>query len=297
MSDMKGKICMVTGANAGIGKQTALELAKMGATVVLVCRNRARGEAAQAEIRQVSGNDQVDLLLADLSSQQSIHELAKTFKEKYDRLHVLVNNAGAWFQNRQLSVDGIEMTFALNHLGYFLLTHLLLDVLVVSAPSRIVNVSSGAHHNGRIHFEDLQFEKRYRGFAAYSQSKLANILFTYELARRLEAHGIQGVTVNCLHPGFVASNFGRNNGLLAKVALTFLRPIAVDVRKGAETSVYLASSPEVEGVTGKYFDKKKAVRSSAISYDEEVARRLWEISEEMTGVKTESLLAEISEAG
>lgn len=277
---MNQKICMVTGANAGIGKETALALARMGATVIIVARNRERGEAALADIRAQSNNPQVELLLADLSSQASVRQLAAAFKAKYDRLHVLVNNAGAVFMQRQESVDGLEMTFALNHLNYFLLTNLLLDVLQASAPARIVNVSSAAHENGRIDFDDLQQTKNYSGLRAYSMSKLANVLFTYELAQRLQG---TEVTANCLHPGFVGSNFAKNNGLLARTVMLLLRPLALNPAKGAETSIYLASSPDVADVTGKYFDKKKAVSSSTISYDKITAQRLWEISESLTG--------------
>ncbi len=281
---MQNKIVMVTGANAGIGKVTARELAKKGATVVMVARSRQRGEEALIEVKNASGSANVELMLADLSSQESIRQFASEFKAKYDHLHVLVNNAGAFFMNRQESVDGLELTFALNHLGYYLLTMLLLDTLRASAPARIINVSSGAHFGGSINFDDLQTENGYAGFRTYSTSKLANVLFTYELARRLEG---TGVTVNCLHPGFVASNFAKNNGFLARIGMTLMRPFALSVEKGAETSIYLASSPEVEGVTGKYFDKKKPVSSSSESYDEAVARRLWQVSAELTGADFE----------
>lgn len=279
--NVQNKIVMVTGANAGIGKVTARELAKMGATVIMVARSRRRGEEALAEVKAASGSDTVALMLADLSSQESIRQLAAEFKANYGRLHVLVNNAGAIFMNRRESVDGLEMTFALNHLGYYLLTMLLLDTLKASAPARIINVTSGAHFGGRINFDDLQMQKRYAGFRAYSASKLANVLFTYELARRLEGHN---VTANCLHPGFVASNFAKNNGLLSRIGMTLLRPLALSADKGAETSVYLASSPEVEGVTGSYFDKKKSIKSAAHSYDEATAQRLWQISGELARV-------------
>ncbi len=279
--NMQNKMVMVTGANAGIGKVTARELAKMGATVIMVARSRQRGEEALAEVKAASGNENVVLMLADLSSQDSIRQLAVEFKANYDRLHVLVNNAGAIFMKRRESVDGLEMTFALNHLGYYLLTMLLLETLQASAPARIVNVTSGAHFGGRIQFADLQMQKGYAGFRAYSASKLANVLFTYELARRLAG---QGVTVNCLHPGFVASNFAKNNGLLARMGMKLLSPFALSSEEGAETSIYLASSPEVEGVTGKYFAKKRPVKSAAQTYDEAVARRLWKISGELVRV-------------
>lgn len=274
------KICLVTGANAGLGKITAGSLAKMGATVVIVARSKARGEAALTDVRQASGSSNVHLLLGDLSSQASIRELAETFKANYDQLHVLVNNAGAYFNDRQLSADGLEMTFALNHMGYFLLTDLLLDMLKASAPARIVNVSSNAHMSGCINFDDLQMEQKYRSFAAYSNSKLANVLFTYELARRMEG---SGVTANTLHPGAVATHFGQGQGLMGWVVKLF-RPFFLTPEQGAETQIYLASSPEVEGINGRYFVKKKAAKSSKISYDTAVAKRLWQVSEELIAV-------------
>src|SRR5688572_5947611 len=244
---MKGKICLVTGANAGIGKVTALELAKMGATVVIVCRDKNRGEEALKEIKEKSKNDSVELLLADLSSQQEIHKLAEEFKSKYNRLDVLVNNAGVIFGERRITADGIENTFALNHLGYFLLAHLLLDVLKASAPSRIINVSSEGHRMGNIKYDDINREKGYSSLQVYGQTKLDNVIFTYELAKRLEG---TGVTVNCLHPGGVATNFGSGNNTIFGFLVKLVRPFLITAEKGAETSVYLASSPQVEGVTG-----------------------------------------------
>ncbi len=276
---MHNKTIIVTGANAGIGRITALELAKMGARVVMVCRDKERGAAAQQAIIAQTGNRQVDLLLADLSSQQAIRQLVKTIQQKYNRLDVLVNNAGAMFASRWVSVDGLEMTFALNHMNYFLLTTLLLDMLKASAPSRIVNVSSDAHQGAQLNFADLQNEKRFMGFRVYGQSKLANIYFTYELARRLEG---TGVTVNALHPGFVATNFAKNNGWLYRVGMFLMRPFAMNDQQGAATQIYLASSPEVEGITGKYFARKKAVASSNVSYDIAAAQKLWQASEELS---------------
>ena len=276
---MHNKTIIVTGANAGIGRITALELAKMGARVVMVGRDKERGAAAQQAIIAQTGNRQVDLLLADLSSQQAIRQLVKTIQQKYNRLDVLVNNAGAMFASRRVSVDGLEMTFALNHMNYFLLTTLLLDMLKASAPSRIVNVSSDAHQGAQLNFADLQNEKRFMGFRVYGQSKLANIYFTYELARRLEG---TGVTVNALHPGFVATNFAKNNGWLYRVGMFLMRPFAMNDQQGAATQIYLASSPEVEGITGKYFARKKAVASSNVSYDIAAAQKLWQASEELS---------------
>ncbi len=279
---MAGKICMVTGANSGIGRETALGLAKMGATVVMVCRNRAKGEAAQRDIKQQSGNDAVDLLLADFASLQAVRQLASEFQQRYNRLDVLVNNAGSFFGQRILSTDGYEMTFAVNHLASFLLTNLLLDTLKASTPARIVNVSSDAQMAGILNFDDLQMSKRYRMFAAYAQSKLANTLFTYALARRLEG---TGVTVNCLHPGVVATN------IWSQPLPPFLRPLAgisrffgISAVQGARTSLYLATSADVEGVTGKYFADCREKTSAKISYDTAVQERLWEISAQMTAL-------------
>jgi len=276
---MYGKICMITGASSGIGKITALELAKLGATVVIVCRDRNRGEAARSEIQSTSGNQSVELLLADLSEQRAIRQLAQDFLQRYQQLHVLVNNAGVALNKRIITEDGLEKTFAVNYLAYFLLTHLLLDVLKASTPARIVNVSSNSQAFGSIHFDDLQGEKHYSIARAYCQSKLAVVYFTYELPRRLDG---TGVTVNCLHPGQVATNMNYSVtglfGLLGRV----VRPFALDPERGARTSIYLASSPEVEDVTGKYFVKCKQARSSRISYDEFVSQRLWKMSEELT---------------
>jgi NAD(P)-dependent dehydrogenase (short-subunit alcohol dehydrogenase family) len=282
-SSMHGKICLVTGANSGIGKATALALAQMGATVVMVCRDRARGEQARSEITTTSGNNAVALLQADLSSQQSIRQLVEDFQHHYTHLHVLINNAGAAFPGRRReSVDGVEMTFAVNYLAPFLLTNLLLDVLTASTPARIISVSSAAHQSGSMQLDDLQAEKRYRPMRTYPQAKLAVVLFTYELARRLQG---MGVTVNCLHPGFVATNFAQSDGghavrLLVKVLGSF----GASPQEGANTSIYLASSAEVEGVTGQYFVKCIPRRSAAISYDESLQRHLWEQSAKLVNV-------------
>jgi len=281
-SSMQGKICMVTGANSGIGKATALELAQMGATVVMVCRDRARGEEARSEITTKSRNNAVDLLQADLSSQQSIRQLVEHFKQRYTHLHVLINNAGAAFTGRRETVDGLEMTFAVNYLAPFLLTNLLLDVLKASAPARIVNVSSASHKSGYIQMDDLQGEKHNRSMRAYPQSKLAIVLFTYELARRLQG---TGVTANCLDPGFVATNIGQTGASLpVRLLIKLIGSFGTSPEKGAKTSIYLASSPEVEGVTGKYFVKSLPKRSAAISYDESLQRQLWEQSAQLVNV-------------
>jgi NAD(P)-dependent dehydrogenase (short-subunit alcohol dehydrogenase family) len=252
-TSLQGKICMVTGANSGIGKATALALAQMGATVVMVCRDRARGEEAQSEITTTSRNTAVALLQADLSSQQSIRQLVEHFQQHCTQLHVLINNAGATFSGRRETVDGLEMMFAVNYLAPFLLTNLLLDVLKASAPARIVNVSSAAQASGSIHMDDLQAEQHYSSMRAFRQSKLAIILFTYELARRLQG---MGVTANCLDPGFVATNIGqRGASLPVRLLLKVIWSFGTSPEKGAQTSIYLVSSPEVEGVTGQYFAK------------------------------------------
>lgn len=278
---MHGKVCMVTGAASGIGAATAQGLAQQGATVVLVDRNAKKGMDAVKQIKQQTGNTPVEFMGADLSSQQEIDYLVQRFARHHQRLDVLVNNAGAIFDERRESVDGIEMTFALNYLGYFLLTNLLLDTLKASAPARIINVSSRSHARAQINFDDLESRSDYQGLSAYAHSKLAIVLFTYELARRLEG---TGVTVNALNPGIVATSFGRNSGGVLGFVMRFFRPFFLSPEQGAQTGIYLATSPEVEGVTGKYFVKCKAVSSSPTSYDTAAARRLWEVSEKYTNL-------------
>jgi NAD(P)-dependent dehydrogenase (short-subunit alcohol dehydrogenase family) len=279
---MQGKICLITGANSGIGKATALGLARRGATVVLVSRDRARGEQAQSEIKEESGNPHIDALIADLSSQQSIHQLADDFKQRYSQLHVLINNAGVFSVRKHLTVDGLDMMFAVNQLAPFLLTNLLLDVLKASAPARVVIVSSDSHEANYLQLDDLQSEKQYRPMRAYGQSKLALVLFTYELARRLEG---TGVTANCLHPGFVATNIAQRDmpdivRLLAKPIFLF----GISPEEGAKTSIYLASSPEVEGVTGKYFVKSVPKISAPLTRDVTLQHKLWQVCAVMTGL-------------
>jgi Dehydrogenases with different specificities (related to short-chain alcohol dehydrogenases) len=280
---MTGKVCIVTGANSGIGKVTALELARMGARIVMVCRDRARGEAALAEIKQATGNDQLELMLCDLSSQADIRRFADEFKATHSRLDVLVNNAGVYLRKRQTTVDQLEATFAINHLGYFLLTNLLLDLLKQSAPSRIVNVSSGAHASGHINFDDLQGEKSYSGVKAYCNSKLANILFTRELARQLA--GTQ-VTANCLHPGAVATGIFRS---LPRPLEALIKLVTMSPEKGAQTTIYLASSPAVETVTGKYFVKCAEARPSTEAQDDQIASRLWAESARLTHLQADAV--------
>ncbi len=281
---MENKVVMVTGATNGIGLESAKALAAQGATVVGVGRNPQRCADAAAQITRTTGNAKVEFLVADLSVQAQVRQLAETFKQKYTRLDVLLNNAGGYFAKRGESKDGIEMTWALNHLNYFLLTDVLLDVITASAPARIVNVSSGAHTGAkRINFEDVEFKTGYNGWTAYSQSKLANVMFTYELARRLDG---TKVTANVLHPGFVATGFGHNNGSLMNFGMSAIQKIAAKKpEQGAATSVYLASSPEVEGVTGKYFSDKKETRSSAASHDMNAQQRMWNLSEQMVREK------------
>ncbi len=279
---MAGRICIVTGANSGIGKATAAGLAEMGATVVLVCRNREKGEAALSEMKEKSGNKSLDLMLGDMSSMRSVRQLASEFRRKYDRLHVLVDNAGLFMLRRKTTGDGLETTFEVDYLSHFLLTGLLIDLLKAGAPSRLVEVSSIAHYNGHVDFDDLQGEKGYGfGWKAYSQAKLAQVLFTYELARRLKG---TGVTANCLHPGTVATNIWSRPLGRAGFITKLMRLFMTGPEGGAETSIYLASSADVGGVTGKYFTKKREEESSKESCDEQVARRLWQVSEELTGL-------------
>jgi NAD(P)-dependent dehydrogenase (short-subunit alcohol dehydrogenase family) len=293
---MEGKVCLVTGSTAGIGKETALALARMGAIVVMVARDPVRGEATRAEIRGISGNKAVHLLWADFELLPQIRQLAQDFKARYQQLHVLVNNAGTIFPASPTTRDGMDTTFVINHLAHFLLTNLLLDVIKESAPARIVIAASAAHF-GTIDFASHQGRKRWRGiwpsWRSYNESKLANILFTYELARRLEG---TGVTVNCLHPGLVATHAGMDIrgplGLLfrryrdpvvrfwLKVPKTFL----LTPEQGAETTIYLATSPEVEGISGRYFDRKIEKRTSKRSYDRSLAQQLWQVDTKIVGL-------------
>ena len=280
---MEGKLCVVTGATDGIGRVTARILAEKGAEVVLVGRNAAKGAEVCEAIHRSARNERVRFEQADLSSQAEIRALAARLAAGAAAIDVLVNNVGAMFTRRRESADGIEMTFALNHLGYFLLTGLLLESLKASASGRIVNVASQAHRSGRIDLDDLQGTRRYRGMAAYCQSKLANILFTYRLAELLAG---TPVTANCLHPGFVASRFGQNNGwLFAMVLKVAMRLSAIDVEAGARTSVHVATSADLAGISGRYFDKSREAASAPASRDEETGRRLWELSESLTGFR------------
>lgn len=278
-SPLKGKVCLVTGSSSGIGKATAKGLAELGGTVVLACRNPERAEAARQEVAKETSNQDVSVGLVDLASLDSVRSFAHDFQQKFSRLDVLVNNAGVYVSKRVVTTDGFESTFGINHLAHFLLTNLLLDLMKASAPSRIVNVSSEAQSRGHIDFDDLQGERKYRGWKSYPQSKLANVLFTYELTRRLE--GI-GVTVNCVHPGTVRTNFARDNGGFLGLIVEIFGPFMLSPEQGARTVIWLASSPEVVHATGKYFAKLSEMRSSRESYDLEVAKRLWDVSSELT---------------
>jgi retinol dehydrogenase-12 len=276
---MQGKICLITGATSGIGLVTARELARQGGRVLLVGRSPDKCATTVEQIRAQTGSRQVEALLADLSSQEQIRQLAHQVQERSSHLDVLINNAGGLWLRRELTMDGLEMTFAVNHLAYFLLTHLLLDTLQASAPARIVNVASYAHSKATLDFANLQGERGYHGWQAYCCSKLANVLFTYELARRLMG---TGVTANALHPGWVATGFGGNNGWRGRLLQWAARVKGISPEEGARTILYLATAAEVEGVTGQYFDQQKPVRSSPPSHDEAAAKRLWQVSLELT---------------
>jgi NAD(P)-dependent dehydrogenase (short-subunit alcohol dehydrogenase family) len=279
---MKGKTVLITGATDGIGKETAFRLAEKGARVVIVGRSRDKGAATVAELKARSRNEAIDFLQADLSVRQEVRRIAAAVTALVPRLDVLINNAGAIVFGRQETDDGFERTFALNHLNYFLLTSELLELLKASAPARIVNVASIAHRRAVLDFDDLQLNRGYSAWKAYSRSKLANVMFTYELARRLEG---TGVTANCLHPGFVRSHFGQNNNLFARLGVSLAMRFgnAISVEQGAKTSIHLASSPDVDGTTGLYFDECQPVKSNRFSYDTAAQKRLWDISAEMVG--------------
>lgn len=284
---MNGKVVLVTGATNGIGKTSALELARMGAEIVLVSRSQDKLDKTAQEIKSATGNQKISTIQADLSSLKDIRKAAETFLSQHNRLDVLLNNAGGVFMSREESVDGYEMTFALNHLNYFLLTNLLLDILKKTAQeqgeARIVNVSSALHARGSIDLNDLENGVFSTGLTAYNDSKLMNLLFTYELACRLEDTAIN---VNALHPGFVNTGLGQNNGRVIGFIMNIMQNLAgKSPEHGAETSIYLASSPEVKGITGKYWVDKQQKYSSRVSQDEASQKQLWEISEEITGLK------------
>ena len=280
-ASMEGKTCLVTGATSGIGAVSAEVLARAGATVIVVGRNPERCQATAARLRDATGRAE-EPIVADLSSQADVRRVAASVLDRYPKIDVLLNNAGAVFTRRAESVDGIEMTWALNHLNYFLLTNLLLDRIKASAPARVVSVASDAHKGIKgIDFDDVQATRRYRAMRAYCQSKLANVLFTFELARRLEG---TGVTANCVHPGFINSSFFKDKGALAGFFGFFARIGGSSPEAGARTSIHVATSPEVDGVTGRYFEKSRPAASSRASLDPAAARRLWQLSAEMTGL-------------
>jgi len=281
-ASLAGRVCVVTGSTSGIGEGTAIGLARRGAHVVLVGRDRERGERSVAKVRAESGNDAVDLLLADLSSQAEGRDLARRILDTYAALHVLVNNAGVVHLSRCTTVDGHETTFAVNHLAYFTLARLLAERLIASAPARIVNVSSEGHRFARFDWDDLQSERDYRRWRVYGLSKLANILFTTELARRLAG---TGVTANCLHPGAVGTRLGANNGRFSQMLLPVLRPFFLTPEQGARSSIHLAAAPEVAGVSGRDFIRCRERKPSALARDAEAAARLWRVSSELVGLE------------
>jgi len=281
--DIRGKTVLVTGATSGIGLEASVALARQGARVIMVGRNQAKTEAARADVASRSGSKEVSSLLADFASQASVRALADAVRSRADRLDVLVNNAGGVNKARTVTADGIETTFAVNHLGYFLLTNLLLDLVVKSAPARVVTVASVGHRRGTLDFEDLGFERGgYSIMRAYSRSKLANILFANELARRRAG---SGVTSNSLHPGSVDTNIWSGAPLWAKpIIQVLLRPFFISAEKGGERIVQLAASPELEGVTGKYFEDGKVVDPAPLARDASLATRLWDVSARMVGL-------------
>ena len=278
---MAGKTVVITGGTGGIGRATAEGLAELGAQVVITGRDPERTASVARQILAAGGSGSVEPMAADLSSQQVVRRLADELVQKHPRIDVLVNNVGGYWNHRQVTANGLERTFALNHLAPFLLTNLLLDPLIAGAPARVVTVSSNAHAMGRIDFDDLQAERSYSGARAYNQSKLANVLFSYELARRLAG---RGVTANALHPGVVSTGFGSEDpGRLQKLIMPVGRFLLKTPEKGAETSIYLASSPDVEGVSGRFFVNSKQKKSAPQSYDRDDALRLWDVSAELVG--------------
>ena len=279
MSELEGKTVLVTGATAGIGRETALGLAKLGAHVVLVGRDEAKTKRVCDELRAATGNEKIDFLLADVSKLAEVRRLSAEFMSRFGTLTVLVNNVGLMNLQREVSGDGFELTFAVNHLAPFLLTKLLLPALARGAPARIVNVSSDAHRGASLDFDNLQLEKGYSTFAAYGRSKLMNILFTRELARRVAS---QRITANALHPGMVASNFMKKPGFVGTVGNAFMSVFGISPEKGARTSLFLAASPEVEGKSGRYYARSQESQPSRQAQDDEAARHLWDISEQLT---------------
>lgn len=283
---MQGKTVLITGGTNGIGLETARALAKRGAYVVIVGRNQQKTDSVVADLRETTGSTKIDGLLADLSLMREVNALAETVLNRYDRLDVLVNNAGAIYYSRLVTDEGLEATFALNHMSYYVLTRRLLPLIRASAPARIVNVSSAAHFGARsVDFDDLQKERRYLGFTRYSETKLMNVLFTFALARRLEGTGI---TVNAVHPGMVATGFGRNNdGLVAKAAGVVFAVFGKSPEEGARTSVYAAAAPELAQTTGVYLDNERIVAASKAARDIDLQERLWAVSAAIAGLPVE----------
>jgi len=269
---LEGKICLITGATSGIGWETAIAMARAGARLVLPVRSMEKGEALRNEIHHLTGNGHADLMDCDLASLESVRAFADSFREKYDRLDILINNAGVWEMKRKESADGIELTFAVNHLAPFLLTYQLTDLLIASAPSRVINVSSMAHRFGKIRFHDLEGKKRWSSFGSYAQSKLANILFSKELSRKMNG---AGVTVNSLHPGMVNTRLFRR---MPEFMTGLFRFFMINPEKGAQTSVYLATSPDVQNVTASYFRNSKLTNPAPHALNDADAKKLWEIS-------------------
>jgi NAD(P)-dependent dehydrogenase (short-subunit alcohol dehydrogenase family) len=281
--NVEEKTILITGANSGLGKATAMGLAERGAHVVMTSRNLQRGEKARREIARKTGNERVDLLVADLSTTDGVRGLAEEFRASHPRLDVLINNAAVLTGTRQVTSEGHERQLFVNHLAYFMLTNLLIDMLKASAPARVINVTSTAHSSGTIDFNDIQYERSYKGYRAYANTKLMNMVFTYELARRVDG---TGVTANCVHPGVIHTGLLRNFSFVLNAMFNLLSVFFKKAHEGAETPIYLAASPEVGEVTGKYFKYCKPLGSSEESYDQDVQRRLWEVSATLTGLTT-----------
>lgn len=281
---MKNKICLITGSTSGIGKATAAGLAAKGAIIIITGRDEEKGEQVITEIKKKMTNHNIFFEYGDLSNLQSVVDLAYRLNKNYPKLDVLINNAGSITEKRQYTHDGIEMQFGVNHIAHFLLTHLLMPALKKSDAARIINVSSNAHFRGTINFEDLYGEQKYAPFKIYAQSKLANVLFTYELARRLKEDGLNYITVNALHPGEIKTQIAEKNGnTFYKVVWKLLKPFMQSIKQGASTTVHLASAKQMEGKTAEYWSKMKKINSSEISYDEQVADRLWNVSRALCG--------------
>ena len=276
---MDGKVCIVTGANSGIGRETTLGLVKQGAHVVMLVRDQERGNAAKEYVIEKACSQSVDLMRCDLSSMEDIHRFSSEFSEKYNRLHVLINNAGAVFSKRAVTPEGFERTLAVNYLAPFVLTQDLLPLLKSSSPSRVIGLTSGLHGKGKINLDDLQSEGKYKGMNVYQNSKLMVVLFTYHLAKQIEG---TGVTCNVVSPGFVATNLGRSSGSrMNRIMFGMMKPFQLTPTEGAETSLYVASAPELKGVTGKHFTKSQEKESSEVTYDVELQERLWNVTEKL----------------